>query len=606
VPTYTARVVAGIKDVTADVLAAVSDTMSAESRNKAVQAKSRELEAKAKGTTDYECQVSEMYSGMKYMLFTYEVIRDIRLVYAPPTAIGNYGGEVDNWYWPRHTGDFSFMRAYMSPDGKPAKYAKDNVPYKPKAYLPISTAGFDEGSFAMIMGFPGRTFRYRTAAEIQLAHDETLPMTMSYLKTRMDIIDAAGKKDRAVEIQYANKWRGMANAFKNYEGTLEGMKRSDILGDRTAREAEFQKFLATSPDMGKKYGTILKDISDEYERYTKFSKKQIAMGQLLGSSDVLGIARRFRDFANGFTKDSTGKEGPSEKSVKDLRDYFQNALKDVNLNVEKELLSAILVKAADLPYGQQIEVVEKIVGLREGEKREKAAREFFDDRFDDSRCTKKEDCEKLLTKSKDDILKDALVRFADDLEKDNQPLQQQVAAYNARIGRLRGKLMDAWMAWKGPDIYPDANRTLRFTYGTVGGYNPRDAVHYNYVTTLDGVIEKETGEDPFIVPKKLHALWEKKDFGPYADPKLKSVPVAFLADLDITGGNSGSPVINGRGELIGIAFDGNWEAVVGDYLFQESLNRTISVDARYILFVLDKFSDAQNVVKELTIHSKSM
>ena len=605
VPTYTAQIVVGIKDVTSEILSAVSDTMAADSRAKAVQAKSREVEKSAKGSTDFECRVSEMYNGVKYILYTYEVLRDLRLVYAPPAAIGNYGGEVDNWYWPRHTGDFSFMRAYVGPDGKTAKYAKQNVPYKPKAFLPMSIGGFNEGSFAMIMGFPGRTFRYRTTPEVQLAHDETLPMTIDLFKTRMDIIEAAGKKDRAVEIKYASKWRGLANTYKNYEGTLEGMKRSNILKKRTERENEFAKFHATKPELQKKYGNIVKDIGAMYDELKTYNKKSVAFGQLNGVSDILGIARRFRDFANGFTKDSTtGKEGPSEASMNDLKDAIRRIHKDVDLGVDRELLSAIILKCADLPYDQHIDAVQRIVGQRMGEQRAKAVGEFVEEEFEDSKCTSVSGCEKLMTKDKDDIKDDPLVKFVDGLDKENAPLTQKVAAFNANINRMRGKLMEGWMAWKGEDIYGDANRTLRLTYGQIQSYDPRDAVHYNFITTLGGVMDKETGEDPFVVPAKLRDLWEKKDFGPYADKTAGDVPVAFIADLDITGGNSGSPVLNGRGEIIGLAFDGNWEAVVGDYLFQEPLNRTISVDSRYVLFVLDKFSNAQNLLGELKVRTK--
>lgn len=605
VPTYTAQIVAAIKDVTSEILGAVSDTMSAENRAKTITAKSREIEKSAKGTTDNECRVSETYNGVKYVLYTYEIIRDIRLVYAPPTAIGNYGGEVDNWYWPRHTGDFSFMRAYVGADGKSAKYSKQNVPYKPKTFLPISVEGFDEGSFAMIMGFPGRTFRYRTSAEIRLAKEETLPLTMELFRTRMGIIEAAGKKDRAIEIKYASKWRGMANTYKNYQGTLEGMNSAYVLKKRMDREEEFKTFLAAKPQLQSNYGTVVADIASAYDELKTFNKKQTVLNQILSVSDIVGIARRFRDFANNITKDSTGKEGPTEASVKEMKETITNILKDVDVSVDKELLTALVLKGADLPSAQRINAVQRIVGDRVGEKREKAVREYVNDLFDDSKCTSQNDCEKLLTKSKSDIKDDELVQFFEELDKDNQPLQVQVTAFNAKIGKLRGKLLEAWMAWKGPDIYADANRTLRFTYGTVASYNPRDAVHYNFETTLRGVMEKETGEEPFVVPPKLRELWEKKDFGKYADQKTGDVPVAFLADLDITGGNSGSPVINGKGELIGLAFDGNWEAVVGDYLFQESLNRTISVDARYILFVLDKFSGAQNILNELSIRAKN-
>ncbi|MBI1807286.1 MAG: S46 family peptidase [Ignavibacteria bacterium] len=602
VPTYTARMVTSIKDVTSDVLNGVSDTMSASSRQEKIQANIADIQNKAKTGADMECTVSETYNGVKYFLYCYDVVRDIRLVYAPPSSIGNYGGEVDNWYWPRHTGDFGFMRAYVAPDGKAGKYSKDNVPYKPRAFLPVSAQGVTENSFAMILGFPGRTFRYRTSAEIQLSKDETLPLVREFFRTRMDIIEAAGKKDRAVEIKYASKWRGMANTYKNYEGTLEGMKRSNIISQRLDNEKKFQEFLQSKPELQQKYGSIMKDIVSTYENLKSFNKKQIVMGQLIGGSDLLGVATRFMRFANSFAKDSTGEVKPSDKSVSDMKEFLTSAFKDVDANVDKELLTALILKAADLPYDQHIDAVQRITGPRIGEQREKVVKEYVNDLYKHSKITSKEDCERLITKSSDDIRDDDFIKLAISLDKDNAQVQTQTAAFNGKIGMLRGKLLAAYMEWKGPDLYPDATRTLRLTYGEIKSYVPRDAVHYNFETMLGGVMEKETGEDPFIVPQKLHELWEKKDFGRYADPLLHDVPVAFIGNLDITGGNSGSPVINGKGELIGVAFDGNWEAVVGDYLFQAPLNRSINVDTRYVLFLLDKFSNAQNILSEMVIH----
>jgi hypothetical protein len=242
-----------------------------------------------------------------------------------------------------------------------------------------------------------------------------------------------------------------------------------------------------------------------------------------------------------------------------------------------------------------------IIGDRTGLKREERVKKFVDDLYEDSKITTIKGCEKLMDEDKEDILDDPFVEFVNNLQKENSPIIANVQAFNAKITHLRTQLLEAVTAWKGSDIYPDANRTIRFTYGEIKPYNPRDAVHYDYQTSLGGVIEKETKEDPFIVPPKLKQLWEQRDFGKYLDPRINDVPVAFIANLDITGGNSGSPVLNGRGEVIGLAFDGNWEAVVGDYLFQEPLNRSINVDSRYILFILDKFSNARNILDELTI-----
>jgi hypothetical protein len=590
---YTAQIVTEIKDVTSEVLSAVNDTMSAEKRAAAIREKSREIETEAKGSSDLTCRVSDMYNGVSYYLFTFQALTDVRLVYAPPSAIGNYGGEVDNWIWPRHTGDFSIMRAYVGPDGKPAKYSRENVPYKPKVFLPISAAGYEEGSFAMILGFPGRTFRYREASSVELSRDESLPLTVDLYKTRMDIIDNAAKADRAVAIKYASKVRGIANTYKNYLGTLEGMRRADLLDLKTKEEEKFTAYVNSSPELSKKYGTLLSDMAMANAELKTINQKSIYLNNLTGCADMFRLANRFRAYAQG---------PQTEKEQATVREAVGTAFKNFDLKVEKALLTALILKNSALPASQQVAALQEIYGNKTGADREEEVREFVDDLYDETSLSTPEGCEELLAKGGEKIVKDDYLKFVAKIDAEQTPITVKTSSYNATIAALRAKYVQARLGWKkGELVYPDANRTIRFTYGQVKPFSPRDAVEDYYFTTLTGVMEKETNEDPFIVPAKLKQLWQKKDFGRYADPKTGDIPVAFIADLDITGGNSGSPVINGRGEMIGCAFDGNWEAVVGDYYFQPELNRTIAVDARYMLFVLDKYSNAQNILTEMLI-----
>lgn len=599
----TAQIVREIRDVTPEMLSAIQDSMTAERRTKAIQARMLEVEKNAKGTTDFSCRVSETFNGLKYYLYVYEPISDIRLVYAPPSSIGNFGGEVDNWIWPRHTGDFSIMRAYVAPDGKAAKYSKDNVPYRPKVFLPISSRGFAEGSFALIMGFPGRTFRYREAAAVQLACEVTLPATIDLYKTRIDIIDAAGKAERAIQLKYASKVRGIANTYKNYLGVLEGMRRADLLTRKREEEREFASHIDSHPGLVMKYGTVLNDLEKANADMRTVNRQTIFMMNLSTGVDLYRIASRFRTFASSFKTDSTGQPlSPSEKESTALKEFIKTTFKNFDLGVEKNLFAALLLKGADYPADQQLAVFHDLFSEKAGTDREAAVREYVDRLYSDTKLATPDGCEALMAEGAESILEDAFVSLVTEIDREQAPITAKVSAITATLNALRQKYVEAWIEWKnGKLIYPDANRTIRLTYGQVKSFSPRDGVLYNYETTLGGVIEKERAEDPFVVPAKLKELWQAKNFGRYSDPKIGDVPVAFISNLDITGGNSGSPVINGRGELIGCAFDGNWESVVGDYYFQEPLNRTISVDARYVLFVLDKFSGAENILRELVV-----
>jgi hypothetical protein len=601
---YTAEIVASMEDVTAEVMAAVRDTMTADQKASAVQTALKEIGERARSTNaELTYRTSTFYNGVKYYLFGYEVLRDVRLVFAPPSSIGNFGGEVDNWTWPRHTGDFALVRAYVSPQGKPAPYSRENIPYKPKMFLPLSSRGAVEGTFAMVMGFPGRTFRYQDLSSIRLAHDETLPALIDLYKTRVNIMEQFGKDDREVQIKYAYKLRRLANSFKNYEGVLEGMRRASFLEVKRKEADALEAFIQSSPELKKKYGSLLTDMQTATEDLHRVNRKNLMFANLTGAVELIAIANRFRGYAENPPVDSLGKVRKySEVERAPMRDYIATAFKDLDIRVDMEMLVAMMLKNVRMREDQQIEYLRKITGQRSPAEMERRAREFANDLYEDSKLTSVAKCERLLLQDTDDILDDPFVKFAVKIAEEQGPIAGQVSGVNTTISRLRTAFTEVLLKFKSdPVVYPDANRTLRMTYGRVEPLEPRDAVHLSYITSLRGVMEKETGEEPFVVPSKLKELWEKKDFGKYYDATLGDVPVAFIAKLDITGGNSGSPVINGRGELIGCAFDGNWEAVVGDYYFQDKYNRSINVDSRYMLFILDKFAGAENIMKELVV-----
>lgn len=599
--TYTAQVVTEMKDVTGEVLGAVKEGMGQEERARAISAKSAEIEKAAVQDADHVARVSDMWNGVKYYVTIYRVINDVRLVYAPPSAIGNYGGESDNWIWPRHTGDFSLMRAYVAKDGKTAKFSKENVPFVPKKYLPVSAAGFSDGSFAMIMGFPGRTFRYREAVAVELARDESLPLSVELFKAQMDVMENAWKNNRALQIKLASRHRGLANTYKNYLGTLAGMRRADVVGVKQRVEEDFATYLRSSSELTQKYGTLFADFRKATDEQKTVNRKNIVSTSLMGNVSLLRLAARFRSQATG--RDTAATPGPrGGREGGTIQEFTKNVFRTYDEEVDRRLLSVLILKSLDQPADQQFIAFRELAGGSTGADRMKKVEEYVEDLYEDTELRSPEGAEKLLAKGAAGILDDPMVKLAVALHAETAPVTAKMGKITMAQTALRAKYVEALVGWKKSSlIYPDANRTMRFTYGTVKSFRPRDAVEYGSMTSLTGVMEKETGEGDFVVPAKLKELWRKKDFGRYADPRTGDVPVAFIANLDITGGNSGSPVINGKGEFIGCAFDGNWEGVVGDYYFDESLNRTISVDARYMLFVLDKFSGAENILKELSI-----
>jgi hypothetical protein len=603
-PGYQAFVTKDVKDVTKKVLGAVNDKMSDKERYDAIEAQTKKIIQKAEKGKDVHAEVRDFYGGMKYYLFTYFKIKDIRITYAPPGTIGNYGGEVDNWMWPRHTGDFSFLRAYVGPDGKSAEHSEDNVPYHPEKYLTLSKAPLKEDDFTMVIGYPGGTMRYRSSYSIDHHINRNYPNRIKAFKEIIDILQAESDQDENVAVKAAGMKRGLENAYKNSKGQLEGLKKAKLLDKKLKEEEDLRRFLKANPDMQKKYGGVLDGIAAQYDDYIKIWKKNSIMGYMLFAPVMLGSAHTIYKWTLEQEKKDIDREpGYMERNEADRKRGLSMAEMRYAEVIDKQLLKYLMMRAAELPRGQRITAVTEVASGLTGDALEKKIDDFIDHLYANTKVTDPDmRMEMFAMKHKDVLaLEDPMVQFAARLEADQKILEDKVEAFSGALQKLRPQLMELRLAYGGELVYPDANSTKRLSVGEIAGYSPGDAVHYDPITTLTGVVEKYTGEDPFDLPSEIHQLHEAKDFGGYTDPATGDVPVCFLSTNDVTGGNSGSPILNGKGEIIGLVFDGNYESISADYQFIPKLTRTINVDSRYILFVLEKYAQATELLDEIKV-----
>jgi hypothetical protein len=544
-----------------------------------------------------------MNEGLSYYKFTYLVLSDVRIVYAPPKSIGFFGGDADNFEWPRHCGDFTFMRAYVGPDGKPAAYSTTNIPFKPKKFLSLSLAGVNAGDFMMVMGYPGLTRRYRESYSVAYNQDTLLPFTIDIFSKQIQALQEAGRNDPAVRIKSQSTIADFANTLKNNEGSVLGMRRADIVGRKRTQEAAFTRWLETNPDRKRKYGEVLPNLSKAYQELNSAGLRDLVLLQIFQTSELLTIAFGVQDLA-------AAKERPGGESAQELaaatasaRERAKAALADRNLIIERELLTFVLRKAAELPEGQKIEPIEKRFGGLQGDARRRAEEDFAKAIVDSKNFVTAETMGGLFDLSLTQLraLHEPFLDFAAELTPLVAQQQVRTRVFNGTVLRWRPLLVQGMSEMSGAKPYPDADRTLRFTYGEVKGYVPHDAAIYQPFSHLSGVIEKDTGREPFDAPEKLKQLYRARDFGQYTTQDGSDVPVNFLSDTDIIGGNSGSPIMNGLGEQVGIIFDGNYEGLGNDFFYNEEKGRAISVDIRYVLFVADKFGGAGYLLKELSL-----
>ena len=597
-PGYSARILEKMEDVTQRFrkFKKIADPVK---RGKTQKRLMRSITDKIeKGHPDLEAQVVAMFRGEQFMLYVYRRFDDVRVVYIPPQAIGNYGGDIDNWMWPRHTGDFSFLRIYMAPDGSGRAYHKDNIPYKPATWIRVAKEGLSENDFTFIMGYPGRTYRYRTSHAVQDNFEHVYPRLIQLYKETIELLESFQDDSVVARMKVAGFIKGLNNGMKNYQGNVDGMKRAGFLQKKQAFEAELQDFLKKDPRLWKQYGNVLPAIGGVYQQMaeTRETDNVLSMVNRLGgtmASLAINAYRTAREREKPKAeRDPLFSESDVQRRIKRLRYSLMSFYEPA----DKALLKRLLMKAGQLPEGGRIQALEPI--LKDGEKGIEA---FVEKAYATTRLKDLDFVQSLFTQSVKEIeaVNDPLLQLAARMYPETEAMRKRNERLNARLEDLRRQYILALKARSSSPLYPDANSTLRFSWGEVAGYAPRDAVRYAPFTTLSGVMEKETGKEPFVVPEGLKALYQQKDFGRWIHPDLNDVPVAFTHKVDSTGGNSGSPVFNAKGELAGILFDGNYEALTGDWEFDNDIQRSISVDIRYVLFITEKLAKADHILKEM-------
>ncbi len=601
---YTVNVTTRVQDVTQEVLDGLSDAITGLDRFNAIDRAIKLIVASTEKGTDLRCKVVPMFGGTQYVKYTFFEIRDVRIVYVPPEAIGNYGGEIDNWMWPRHTGDFAFMRAYVGPDGRPADYAKENVPYRPKTYLPFSTKGIEDGDLAITIGFPGRTSRYISSFDLENQIAFTFPTMIRNSEEQVRIIEEIGRTDPAIELRMASDLKGVYNRLKKNRGIIEGFRRTHAMDRRREDEKALAAFLAKDPTLQRKYGDVLPELSRLYAGQKANQLRDSRLSRLGRNSDFYQLSSEIYRWAKEREKpDPERDRGFQERD----RAHARRGQKTVQINlvpvVDRALFEAALKGVLDLPAGQKVDALERLFAGKTGADRDAAIDAYLDDLYAGTKIGNAADRLAMFDMSRMEIetLGDPFILLSASLYPELETLRQREKEFEGAENLLAPKLVQAYAEYRHGSIYPDANGTMRISFGEVRGFHPRDAVDYHFHTLLGGVMEKEAGEYPFAVPAALAAAYAKHDFDGYAQPGDNDIPVNFLTTNDITNGNSGSPVINGGGEIIGLAFDGNYEAVASDYMFDTELNRTIAVDSRYILYLIDKVYHLEALMRELTI-----
>jgi len=597
-PDYRVLVTTGFERVTDRILADAKGRMG-RAYYDAVDRATKALVAGCEREPGHRCSVANMYYGTDFYLVRQLELRDVRLVYAPPNDIGNYGGEVDNFMWPRHAGDFTLLRAYVGRDGRPADYSPDNVPYVPPAHLQVSTGDLAEGDYAMLAGYPGTTFRHRMASEFAQQVEWHLPSRIALYQRMIDVIERAAVKDEAARVSYASQVRSLKNSLKRAQGELDGLRRSNAVALRRDDEAAMYAWLDKQADAARTKADIAA-AQMVLDQAAATRERDQLLGAIVTQSQLLKSAVTLQRLAHERARPDAARESGYQQRDEGL---IAGQLKQVQrrhaVAVEKALLSELLARYQALPGAQHVPEFDAVFGTTPGQLGTNLDALYAGTKLggESERLQAMKADRAALTASKDTLLQAAATLLPAILR-----LEDEKKAGEGELLRLRPAYMRALIGFRrsqGRAVYPDANSTLRVSYGRVSALDPRDGVHYTPLTTVQGIVEKHTGEEPFDAPQPLRAAIAKGDFGSTAEPTLGTQTVDFLTNLDTTGGNSGSAVMDARGRLVGLNFDSNWEAVSASWMFDPRYKRAIHVDMRYLRWLLAKVYPAPHLLEEM-------
>ncbi|CAN5879064.1 S46 family peptidase [soil metagenome] len=601
-PGLFATFIVRIEEVTKDVLANVNHSITESERQSQVDKNINQLKKDYKKETYEDVFIRPFFDGNKYFLFVTETYKDIRLVGAPPSSIGNFGKDTDNWMWPRHTGDFSMFRIYADKNNKPAAFSPDNVPYKPKRSLKISLDGLKEGDFTMVFGFPGNTKEYLSASAVKQIMAVSDPAKIEIRGKALQVLMSFMRADEHIKIQYAAKYAGIENAYKKWQGEVLGLTSTNALQKKKNYEDAFMQRVNANVDWKNKYGNLLDDLSKAYTEIEPYGYARDYINEIIPKIELLGIAADMNSLVTALGKD----EATYLKKRTEVLDKLDETFKEYDTKVDKKMFETLMELYVSKQQAAYISPAVKQLLDDNAQSFNAVAEKLYAQTafssFDKIKTILEGSASEAVNKIKEDP---ALKLYTDMIKTYTTNASPKLNELQPKINQLQRTYMEAQLeVFKEKRFYPDANSTLRVTYGNVNGYKPKDAVKYNYYTYMDGVMEKYVpGDYEFDLPKKLIDLYKAKDFGQYGENGRQ--PVCLIATNHTTGGNSGSPALDAYGNLVGLNFDRVWEGTMSDINYDPSICRNIMVDIRYVLFIVDKYADAKNLIAELNlVHPK--